>query len=78
MYWRKPGDTDVNLGTAQQEKLAAEIHLAIVNIQNRITSSINAEGQDPEAVIEVVLACRHVKRVANLLIGLPEEMQAFG
>ena len=77
-YWKQPGDSDVSLQTAQQDKLAADIQLAILNIQNHIAASINGDKSDPEPVIEVVLACRHLKRIASMLIGLPEEMHSFG
>jgi phosphate uptake regulator len=77
-FRRNLAESDIKLLSAQQEKLNAGIQVSILTIQNRILSSIAGERRDPETIVEVVLACRHLKRIASSLNSMPEEMHTFG
>jgi phosphate uptake regulator len=79
VVWRrnKP-ETDEKMLQAQQEKLSADIQVSILNIQSRIMNSIAAQNGEPEMVVEVVLACRHLERIAGLLVAIPGELHSFG
>ena len=77
--WQRPRlDSDEELLTANQAKLYAGIQVSILTIQNKILQGISAEKRDSESIVEMVLACRHLKRIASSLNGMPEEMHSFG
>lgn len=78
MLRRNQPVADLELLKAQQAKLSAGIQLAILGIQSKIMSGIASEKSDPEAIVEIVLACRHLKRIAGLLVSIPEELSSFG
>lgn len=78
MWRRNQPEADVKLASAEQAKLNAGIQVSILTIQNRILSGIAGERCDPESIVEVVLACRHLKRIASSLNTMPEEMHTFG
>jgi len=76
--WRRNQPVaDLKVLEAEQVKYAAGITLAILNIQNKITNSIAREHDNPESVVEIVLACRHLKRIADTLQSIPEELRSF-
>lgn len=76
--WRRnQPDEDLKILDAQKQKCSANIQLAILNIQNKILNGIAREHNSPEAVVEIVLACRHLKRIAGTLDSIPEELRTF-
>ncbi len=78
LWQRNQAEEDLKMLSAQQTKLFAGIQVSILAIQNRIMSSISAEKTDAEAIVEIVLACRHLKRIAGTLNSMPEELHSFG
>ncbi|HLX64297.1 MAG TPA: hypothetical protein VKX17_23695 [Planctomycetota bacterium] len=77
-YRRNQPESDIKMLAAQQEKLDAGVQVSILAIQNKILNGIASEKTNPESIVEVVLACRHVKRIANMLDAMPEELNLFG
>ena len=61
---------------AQVAGLAAAIHARIAAAQNRIVE-IPGVGLSPEMFVELVLSCRHIKRITNLMELIPDELSAF-
>lgn len=59
------------------QSLASEINAQISSLQNRVLDAIANGGTNPEVFVELVLACRHLKRIANTLEMIPDEIHAF-
>ena len=78
LWKRNQAEADLKMLAAQQVKLFAGIQVSILAIQNHIMSSISTEKTDAESIVEVVLACRHLKRIASTLNSMPEELHSFG
>lgn len=78
LWKRNQSDDDLKMLAAQQMKLFAGIQVSILAIQNQIMSSISSEKTDAESIVEIVLACRHLKRIAATLNSMPEELHSFG
>jgi phosphate transport system protein len=56
---------------------SAVVSSQISVIQNKIMEAIARGGNDAETFVEVVLACRHLKRIATTLEAIPDELNAF-
>ena len=78
LWQRNQVEEDLKMLNAQQEKLNAGIQVSILSIQNKIMSGIATEKTDAESIVEIVLACRHLKRIAATLNSMPEELHSFG
>ena len=78
LWQRNQIEEDLKMLNAQQEKLNAGIQVSILSIQNKIMSGIATEKTDAESIVEIVLACRHLKRIAATLNSMPEELHSFG
>ena len=71
------GSNRSNDQTEQARTLVSRIHDGIVRAQTRILSSISSGQGTPESFIEIVLACRHLKRIALTMEVIPEEIHSF-
>lgn len=61
----------------QVSALTATIYSQIHAIQNKIMDAITNGGGHAEIFVELVLACRHLKRIANTMELIPDELHAF-
>lgn len=61
----------------QVSAIAGGIYVRIAAIQNKIMELISFGGGSPEMFVELVLACRHLKRIANTMEAIPDELHAF-
>lgn len=61
----------------QVSSLAVTIYSQIGEIQNKIMEAIAAGGGSAETFVDLVLACRHLKRIANTMESIPDELHAF-
>jgi phosphate transport system protein len=57
--------------------LAAGVQLGVSGIQQRILETISRGSGSPEMAVELVLACRHLKRIASLMESIPDELHSF-
>ncbi|HYG75202.1 MAG TPA: PhoU domain-containing protein [Planctomycetota bacterium] len=68
--------------TSEEIKPQVAAHSSVVGsqisvIQNKIMEAIARGGNNAEIFVEVVLACRHLKRIATTLESIPDELNAF-
>ena len=61
----------------QVSAIVSTIYSRIAAIQNKIMELIAKGGGSPEMFVELVLACRHIKRIANTMEAIPDELHAF-
>ena len=59
------------------DAMAAAIFLRLKSIQTEIMKAIGRGGSSAETFVEVVLACRHVKRIATTMEAIPDDLHAF-
>ena len=57
--------------------IAAGVYARISVIQNKIIEVIARGGGNAEMFVELVLACRHLKRICNTMEAIPDELHAF-
>ena len=57
--------------------LTLTIYAQISTIQNKIMEAITSGNGSAETFVELVLACRHLKRIANTMELIPDELHAF-
>jgi phosphate transport system protein len=57
--------------------LYVTVQSRITEIQTKIMEAISRGGGDAEMYVEVVLACRHLKRIAQTMESIPDELRAF-
>ena len=76
---RKTWQRDRSSGNVQADaaKLVHAIHSQITAVQSKIMDSISSGGSDAETVVEIVLACRHLKRIATTMEAIPDDFHAF-
>jgi phosphate uptake regulator len=74
--WQR-GEDKIPLVMADVQLLASDIDAQITALQNRIMDAIGEGGTNPEVFVELVLACRHLKRILNTLQMIPDELHAF-
>jgi phosphate uptake regulator len=75
--WKRDHRDALESIRAEMRKLSERVLPAISKIQTRILESIPLAEGNAEAYVEMVLACRHLKRVASLMATVPEEMVSF-
>ena len=61
----------------QVQSLTAAVHSGVSAVQNATMEAISKGHSSPELLVELVLACRHLKRIANLMEAIPEELHSF-
>ena len=60
------------------KEISAAIHSGIIKIQTEtIDSAISKGFANSEMLVDLVLTCRHLKRIANLLETIPDEQHSF-
>ena len=74
--WQR-GEGKEPLVISEVQALVADVDGQITALQNRIMEAIAGGGTNPEAFVELVLACRHLKRITNSLQMIPDELHAF-
>jgi phosphate uptake regulator len=74
--WQR-GEGKTPLVMADVQLLVGDIDAQITALQNRIMDAIADGGTNPEVFVELVLACRHLKRILNTLQMIPDELHAF-
>ena len=62
---------------AELARLSAEIHAGIHEIQSEVMKKLAEGSGHPATSVELVLACRHIKRIAGLLDAIPAEIHSF-
>jgi len=75
--WQREHDMPVSEIRPLVNARTVVIHAQISVIQNKIMEAISRGGNDAETFVEVVLACRHLKRIATTLEAIPEDLNAF-
>jgi phosphate uptake regulator len=61
----------------QVQTISAAIQQGVSSVQSRTIERISQGHGNPELLVELVLACRHVKRIANLMETIPDEQHSF-
>jgi phosphate uptake regulator len=61
----------------QVEQLSAGVQTGVTSIQSKTIETISRGEGSPELLVELVLACRHLKRIANLMEAVPDELHSF-
>jgi phosphate transport system protein len=56
---------------------SAAIQQGVATVQAKTVERISQGFGNPELLVELVLACRHVKRIANLMESIPDELHSF-
>jgi len=74
--WRNKGEPTPNL-RPEVQTVARSIQAGIAAIQNTTMEAIARGTGSPEITVELVLACRHVKRIATLMESIPDETHSF-
>lgn len=59
------------------DAIHSAIHTRITSIQSKILEAIARGGENAEIYVEIVLACQHLKRIAQTLETIPQELHAF-
>jgi len=60
------------------QTLSMGIMSGVQAIQSKTMEAISrGSGNNAEFVVELVLACRHLKRIANLMEAIPDELHSF-
>jgi phosphate transport system protein len=59
------------------DEISGRVHAQISSIQSKIMGAITGGVGDAENFVEIVLACRHLKRIATTMQAIPEEIHAF-
>ena len=75
--WKRDHRAALESIRSEMRKLSERVLPAIAKIQTRILESIPLAEGNAEAYVEMVLACRHLKRVASLMATVPEELVPF-
>jgi phosphate transport system protein len=70
---------DLSLPNVKPEvdQLAAVVLRGVSDIQVKTLEAVARGDSSPEVLVELVLACRHLKRIANLLQTVPDELHSF-
>ena len=70
---------DVNLPSLkpQVQGMSAAVQAGVAAIQSETIDAISKGNVSPESLVELVLACRHLKRIANLMEAIPDELHSF-
>jgi phosphate transport system protein len=55
----------------------AAVHSGISKIQTETVDAISKGFGNSEMLVDLVLACRHLKRIANLMESIPDEQHSF-
>jgi phosphate uptake regulator len=61
----------------QVEELSQRVQTGVTSIQSKTIETISHGEGSPELLVELVLACRHLKRIANLMEAVPDELHSF-
>ena len=61
----------------QVQGISAAIQAGITKIQNETIETISKGNGSSEMIVDLVLACRHLKRIATLLESVPDELRSF-
>ena len=71
--------TDISLPNIKPEvgKLYAGVESGIMSIQSETIGAVSTGFDTPEVVVELVLATRHIERIAALLEDIPNELHSF-
>ena len=75
--WKRDNRDALPALRVEVSALSANIHSVITKLQTRILESMALASGNAEAYVELVLACRHLKRIAGLMASVPDEMVAF-
>jgi phosphate uptake regulator len=70
---------DMTLPNVKPEvnRLAEIVMVGVGEIQGKTLEAVAKGESSPETLVELVLACRHLKRIANLLQAVPDELHSF-
>lgn len=71
---QKTAETQLKAGISA---LYSTVQSRITAIQSKIMEAISRGGGDAEIYVEIVLACRHLKRIAQTMEAIPAELHAF-
>lgn len=70
---------DMTLPNVKPEvnKMAEVVMKGVGEIQGKTLEAVSKGDSSAETLVELVLACRHLKRIANLLQAIPDELHSF-
>jgi phosphate uptake regulator len=76
--WRRDR-SDLSLPNLKPQvaKLSAAVYASVAKIQNSTIDAITKGEGGAELLVELVLACRHLKRIASLMETVPDELHSF-
>ena len=61
----------------QVQTMAMGVQAGVSEIQTKTMEAISRGEGSPELLVQLVLACRHLKRIANMLEQIPDELHSF-
>jgi len=76
-WQRERADTSLPNIKPEVEKMYAGIEAGILSIQSETIGAVSKGFDTPEVVVELVLATRHIERIAALLQDIPNELHSF-
>lgn len=59
------------------DSLSSAIHAGVASVQQKIVARISEGRARAEIFVDLVLACRHLKRIADLMETIPDELHSF-
>lgn len=76
-WQRERSDVAIPNIKPEVEKYASSIEAGILSIQSETIGAVSKGFDTPEITVELVLATRHIERIANLLEDVPDEIHSF-
>ena len=61
----------------QVEAITTSISAGVAKIQSETIAAISSGRGTAETLVELVVACRHIKRISNTMQAIPEELHSF-
>ena len=76
--WQRDRDdlTLPDLGP-QVLRIGTEVQTGLAEIQRKTVATISSGMGSPEMLVDLVLVCRHIKRITALMAAIPEELHSF-
>ena len=72
--WQRDGK---DISITNLKEISAAVNSGIGKIQTETIDAISKGNGNSEMLVDLVLACRHLKRIASLMETIPDELHSF-